>query len=557
MTTQEAYRGRPSRTFGRSAAQPPENTLISEIKRLKSLEEVVGSYVKLKPASGGKEMVGKCCFHEDSTPSLYVNSNEGTYCCRGCGASGNVVTFISAMSGSDYDTVKMDLARELGLLNEREVSGAQFVLNKMFERYANALASARNAREYLAQRGVSDEMVERFGLGYCWGNEFEKSSAEYIENAKKAGVYSERSGRSHLGGRLTFPIRSREGQVLGFAGRTIREAPVDPATGLPKKIPKYLNTHETEIFHRSEILYGMYEGKTGISTSGFAIIEEGFLDVITSHQFGVTNALAAMGADVTEKAFQKIWRHTDRLVFCLDGDDAGQSGTLRTVLRAGACMKDGQSIYVTTLPDNMDPDEYLRAHGGEAFRELVNPSAATPLSVYLLNQCAQKYDLASGAEQRSAFLMEMQEAREVFKEAPLFADDLMASAGAMCDVAIAEQAFRARQSRNAGLLPTVAEMEKALAYLKSRQEAGAPNVAASQSDNASAPALPPAQPPSLASTADSVQSAAPEFGAVASGSHQAAGKSRYRTLSALSGSQPKSSDTPAAQVGRTHRLILR
>lgn len=447
-------------------------TLIAQIKRRKPLDEEIGSYVKLKPASGGQEMVGKCCFHEDDTPSLYVNPSEGTYCCRGCGATGNVVHFRAHMTGLDYNDAKMELAKELGLLQERVVDGPQRVLNMTFDRYRRAFAGCRNAQEYAHKRGISPEIVEKFGIGYCWGNEFEKVDANFIADAKKAGLYSEKSGRSYLGGRLTFPIRKKNGEVIAFAGRTLeRSSPPVAKPGDPerKPPPKYLNTPETSYFNKSATLYGLHESKSGISKSGFALAVEGYMDVVMLHQYGFDNAVSIMGADANELAFETLWGMTNSLVFCLDGDEAGQKGTMRTVKKAALAMEDGQSISVAFLPDGMDPDEFVRAHGADAFADVMK--SPVPLSKYLISEAARKYDLAV-AEQRAAFQSEMKEAADLFPNAPRIGAELAREADFVCMAAIIRDTLKGQ-----GLGSTRQEVEAIIDVLEQRvrRQTGAPS----------------------------------------------------------------------------------
>lgn len=465
-------------SYTRQGASAGSETLIAQIKRRKPLDEEIAKHVKLKPASGGKELVGKCCFHEDDTPSLYVNASEGTYCCRGCGASGNVVHFRAHMTGLDYNDAKMELAKELGLLQERAVDGPQRVLNMTFDRYRRAFSGCRNAQEYAQKRGISPEIVERFGIGYCWGNEFEKVDDNFKADAKKAGLYSEKSGRSYLGGRLTFPIRKKSGEVIAFAGRSLeRSNPPPPKPGDPerKPPPKYLNTPETSYFNKSATLYGLYESKSGISKTGSALAVEGYMDVVMLHQYGFDNAVGIMGADANELAFETLWGMTDNLVFCLDGDAAGQSGTMRTVKKAALAMEDGQSISVTFLPDGMDPDEFVRAHGADAFAEII--ARPMPLSKYLINAAAEKYDLTV-AEQRAAFKVEMKEAEQLFPHAPGIAAEIAREASYVSMAAILKDAL---EDRGLGSSPQeVAAIIRVLEdrYIKNAREANASTVEA-------------------------------------------------------------------------------
>lgn len=401
------------------SAPAPENTLIAQIKQKLSLEDEVGRYVQLRPASGG-ELKGKCCFHEDNSPSFYVNPDAGTYSCHGCGAAGNVVTFISQMEGGDYDTVKLELAERLGLLKPREISGPERLLQSTAKRYQGALAGARNASAYLAGRGISSESIEKFGIGFCWGNEYLNATPSMIADANKAGLYSERSGRSYLGGRITVPIRNHRGEVIAFGGRTIdrpKSEPEGAAQGESRQPPpKYLNTRETDYFVKAEVLYGLYESRPGIVKSGFAVAVEGYFDVITLNQHGADNAVALMGANSSPKAFEKLWKHTDNLIFCLDGDAAGEKGVMQSIYAAAQSMTDGKTIAVATLPPGMDPDEFIVEHGLEGWNTFIK--GAAPLSQHITNKAAADYDM-SCAEGRAGFLAHMASSADMFEGAPL------------------------------------------------------------------------------------------------------------------------------------------
>lgn len=412
------------RAPGRSAPAP-ENTLIAQLKQKLPLDEEIGKYVQLRPASGG-ELKGKCCFHEDNSPSLYVNPDAGTYSCHGCGAAGNVVTFISQMEGGDYETVKLELAERLGLLKPREVSGPERLLQSTAKRYQGALAGARNASAYLAGRGISAESIEKFGIGFCWGNEYLNATPSMIADAIKAGLYSERSGRSYLGGRITVPIRNHRGDVIAFGGRTI-DRPKSEPEGAPQgesrqPPPKYLNTRETDYFVKAEVLYGLYESRAGIVKSGFAVAVEGYFDVITLNQHGADNAVALMGANSSPKAFEKLWKHTDNLIFCLDGDAAGEKGVMQSIYAAAQSMTDGKTIAVATLPPGMDPDEFIVEHGLEGWNSFMK--GAAPLSEHITSKAASDFDM-SCAEGRAGFLAHMASSAAMFEGAPLIRQGIL------------------------------------------------------------------------------------------------------------------------------------
>lgn len=446
---------------GRSAA-PPEDSLISQIKSRMPIDEEVGRYVALKPSPDG-ELKGKCCFHDDGEPSLYVNPGQGTYFCHGCGASGNVVTFISAMEGGDYSTTKFEIAERLGLVRPKEQTGPQRLLASTLMKYQSALQSAKNAKAYLSKRGITMETAKTFGMGFCWGNEFTNAPPEIIEEAKKAGLFSEKSKRSYLGGRITFAIRDARGNVVAFAGRVLdrpaqnqsaqpgqggmsgeagssSEAAADEPQAKRAPPPKYLNTAESPIFKKSEMLYGMHESRPGIIKEGFATIVEGYFDVIALHQHGAQNAAALMGANATEKAFAGVWAITDKMVFCLDGDKAGQVGTLRSIYAAASSMKDGQTICVASLPAGMDPDEYIVEHGKEGWDQFI--AASQSLSTYLSVSAQERFNMAT-VEGRAGYLAHQAQVADLFQNAPNIRSEITKEAEATCSAIVIKQALAA------------------------------------------------------------------------------------------------------------------
>lgn len=413
-------------------------TLVSQIKDRMPIVDVIGRYVQLKPAAGGKEFVGQCSFHEDGTASMYVSPGAGAFYCHGCPATGNVIHFVAHMNGVDYDTAKKDMGRELGLLFDKPLDPALRLLDATVDRYRSGLSRSTAAQEYLVTRGISVQSADKFGIGYCWGDEFAKATDEMAQSAVRAGLYSEKSGRSYLGGRITFPIRARDGRVIAFAGRVLERMAPASSDPLKKGPPKYLNTPGTEFFNKSEILYGMHEARPGISKSRKAVVVEGYLDVISLHQHGAENVVGVMGANANSKAFEGLWTVTDNIVFCLDGDAAGRSGTLRSIAAAAPPMKDTQSISVVFMPEGVDPDEFVKERGLLAFNKLVE--SAAPLSRYLVDQSTERFDLDI-AEQRSAFLEDMANAAAMFPGAPALKAEIARQAEATCSAHVFKSAL--------------------------------------------------------------------------------------------------------------------
>lgn len=410
-------------------SSPPRSnqgpTLVQRIKDKLPLIEYAQRHLKLKssPQSQG-EFFGSCpsSEHKDKSPSFYISSSKNLYHCHGCGISGNVIQLYAILNHMEEDDAKFQLGRELGVFNERRLDDAESLMSKAAHRFAGQLLRKDDALAYLTQqRGITTESIERFNIGFCWGREFLDFDLPQQKMALQAGLAREETGKAYMAGRITFPVRDRTGKVVGFAGRLV---PSDRKV----EAPKYINSPETAWFKKSELLYGAYEAGAGISRSGFAVVVEGYMDVVALHQSGIDNAVAVMGASANETTFRSLWDMTSRVVFCLDGDVAGAKGTLRSVLAAAPTMKDGSEIAIASLPTGMDPDEYVLQNGREAFDALCNE--AVPLSRFLMNQEAAKHRLTD-PEGRSAYLRAAADMAELFKEAPLLGEQIVAEARAV------------------------------------------------------------------------------------------------------------------------------
>ena len=237
--------------------------------------------------------------------------------------------------------------------------------------------------------------------------------------------------------RLTFTIKNKDGRVVGFGGRQMDES---------KNGPKYINTPETEYFKKSELLFGLYEAKNAIYREKEAIIVEGYVDTVILHQEGVSNTVAVMGASANEAAFDSIWKITKRLIFCLDGDSAGRTGTYRSIMHAAEIMKDDNSIGIAKLPDGMDPDEFVLEFGADAFKNLVKQ--AVPLSKFL---CETQLELANkngvnialdSVEGRAKYLMVMQDVASKFQSAHALRLEIQREANATVNAYVINAALR-------------------------------------------------------------------------------------------------------------------
>ena len=445
-------------------------TLISRIKHKLPLLEFVQRFRQMKPAGDKSGEYSGCCInpaHEDKHPSFYVSTEKNVFSCRGCGQGGNVVDAYALIHGMSKEDAKFALAREIGVLNERRPTKEESFLGKMNEQYQWQLVRKLDAMEYLTrERGLTEETIKRFGIGYCWGSEFKDPNDPVIAKALETGVAKKTDGskgqiyRSFLAGRVTFPIKDRQGNVVAFAGRTY------PKPGLPpSEAPKYLNTPEWAQFKKAEMFYGLSEAAAGIAKTRTAIVVEGYLDVAMSHQAGTTNAIAAMGASASEQAFGQLWSMADRVVFCLDGDKAGHEGSIRSLNAAAATLTDGKEVRIATLPDGVDPDKFVMEHGQEAFERLCLVESKT-LTQYLLADLSKSFKMDT-VENRAAFIDAATQAAHQFEHAPMLREQLISRAKGMASVSLVGQLLQEMKSGTSvdmGLVGTHAEFEAA-AYL--------------------------------------------------------------------------------------------
>lgn len=418
----------------RIAPAPPQQrqdagpTLVSRIKQRLPLVEYASRHMELKASPGNSgEFTGKCpdSDHDDSTASFYASSKSDAYHCHGCGISGNVIHLYALFNNMEYADAKMQLGKELGVFNERALDDSESMLLGAARKYIDQLQRKEDAMGYLTNvRHLTPESIDKFGIGFCWGREYQGMTPHQKKLALDTGLMKEATDKSpekaFMSGRITFPVRDRIGRVVGFGGRLV-------PSEFKSFGPKYINSPETALFKKSELLYGAYEAASGISKSGYAVVLEGYMDVVATHQHGVDNTVAVMGASANEATFANLWSMTKRAVFCLDGDAAGDKGALRSVLAAAPTMPDGCQIAIARLPAGIDPDEFVHEHGADAFRELCE--TATPLSRYLMQSVVGDFDL-SFPEGRSAFMVEAKRVAALFVSAPVVGEQIIAEARA-------------------------------------------------------------------------------------------------------------------------------
>jgi DNA primase len=369
--------------------------------------DVIERYVPLKKA--GTNFVACCPFHNEKSPSFTVSQTKQFYHCFGCGAHGTAIGFVMEHAGMGFVDAVEELARSISIEVPREAHSPvqQKVAPDLYELmqaatryYREQLKQSPRAIEYLKRRGLSGEVAARFGIGYApdaWQN-LEAVVSNYKEASLVAtGMVIEGEGDKRYDrfrDRIMFPIVNVRGQVIGFGGRI-----------LDKGEPKYLNSPETTLFEKGHELYGLFQAQKTIRTKQCVIVVEGYMDVVALAQHGVEYAVATLGTATTPYHVQKLLRMSEQVVFCFDGDRAGQKAAWRALENALPHLVDGKRIGFLFLPEEHDPDTYIREFGREAFEELVEDSL--PLSGYLLRELTAQVDLRT-PEGRNALLQKAQ-----------------------------------------------------------------------------------------------------------------------------------------------------
>ena len=347
---------------------------IEEIRSLTDIVEVVGEYVSLKKR--GSHFFGLCPFHQEKTPSFSVNPSLGIYKCFGCGKGGDVFNFLMEIEGIRFIEAVRLLAEKAGIPLPESAEEMDDEVNKLFHvlRFAarfyhqQLVASDEGRREglryFMEERRFSSDTIQRFGLGYApraWDALIQAAAEAHISSdlLEQAGLVVRKGAHrtyDRFRHRVIFPIFSPAGQVLGFGGR--RLDPSDPA--------KYINSPETPVYHKSKVLYGLYQAKQAIRQKGEALLVEGYTDVITLSQAGVEHVVATSGTALTRHQVRLLKRYASSAVLVFDGDVAGVSAMLRGIL---PFLEEGMGVYFLTLPAGSDPDTWVREHGKEAFQE--------------------------------------------------------------------------------------------------------------------------------------------------------------------------------------------
>ncbi len=388
------------------AGRIPESFIQDLLGRV-DIVDVVQSRLPLKKK--GKDYWACCPFHGEKSPSFSVSQSKQFYKCFGCGVSGNVVGFVMAYDRIEFPAAIEALAERAGIEVPREDGGdPQAALRKeLYTLLAEvSLYFQKKLREsegapavaYLKKRGVTGEVAKRYGLGYApagWDGLLKALGTstrqrELLEQAgmlvrREAGEGQElREGREHYDRfreRVMFPIRDARGRTIGFGGRVMGQGE-----------PKYLNSPETPVFHKGFEVYGLFEAKQEKASSERLLLVEGYMDVVALAQYGIGNAVAALGTAATEKHFETLFRYAPEVVCCFDGDKAGRGAAWRALQNALPMLRDGRQVKFLFLPDDEDPDSLVRKEGCDAFQQRISEQSLS-LSEYLFRELETQTDI--------------------------------------------------------------------------------------------------------------------------------------------------------------------
>ncbi|MDR2291460.1 MAG: DNA primase [Serratia marcescens] len=375
---------------------------INDLLARTDIVDLIDARVKLKKQ--GKNYHAFCPFHHEKTPSFTVNGEKQFYHCFGCGAHGNAVDFLMNYDRLEFVETIEELATMHGLevpyeagtgptqIERHQRQSLYQLMEQLSAFYQQSLqqSSGAPARSYLQQRGLSDDVIRHFAIGFApagWDNALKRfgRDADSRRALNDAGMLvTNDQGRSYdrFRERVMFPIRDKRGRVIAFGGRVLGDG-----------MPKYLNSPETEVFHKGRQLYGLYEAQQNHPNLQRLLVVEGYMDVVALAQFGIDYAVASLGTSTTAEHIQLLFRATDNVVCCYDGDRAGREAAWRALETALPYLNDGRQLRFMFLPDGEDPDTLVRKEGKEAFEQRMEQ--AQPLSTFLFESLLPQVDLSS------------------------------------------------------------------------------------------------------------------------------------------------------------------
>ena len=379
-------------------------TFIDDILTKTNIVDLINSRVKLKKA--GRDYQACCPFHHEKTPSFTVSDKKQFYHCFGCGAHGNAISFLMEYDKLEFVEAVEELAGFLGLeipyekrphfndngkqVNFQTKRNLYELMQEIAKFYQQQLPLNIPAQSYLQQRGLSAEIIERFQIGYVPNamdtvyRQFGKTREEQ-QKLFDLGMLS-RNDRGNVydkfRNRIMFPIRDRRGRTLAFGGRVLTD-----------EKPKYLNSPETITYHKGSELYGLFEALQADDSPQKLLVVEGYMDVVALAQFGVNYAVASLGTSTTSEQIQLLFRSTEQVICCYDGDRAGRDAAWRALENALPYMEDGRQLKFIFLPDDEDPDSFIRQYGKQGFEEYIEN--AQSLSELLFAHLTPKVDFSS------------------------------------------------------------------------------------------------------------------------------------------------------------------
>jgi DNA primase len=379
-------------------AFPPE--FLDELRQRLALADIVGRRVKL--TRRGREHSGLCPFHKEKSPSFTVSEDKGFYHCFGCGAHGDVIGFVMRSEGLSFPETVERLAGEVGIAvpqsspEERQRAKRAATLHDVMERAALwfeaqlAAGSGRRARDYLAGRGLKDETIARFRLGFAPDNRSalktallkdEIPEALLVEAGLVGTPEDERETYDRFRDRVMFPITDPRGRVIAFGGRALGEARA-----------KYLNSPDTPLFHKGRILFGLAQAREPAREKGRVLVVEGYMDAIALAEAGFAETVAPLGTAITEDQIALLWRLAPEPVLLFDGDAAGQRAALRAAMRALPMLKPGHSLRFAVVPEGEDPDSLVRRRGAGEIDTLIGDALPLDELVWRAESAGRQFD---------------------------------------------------------------------------------------------------------------------------------------------------------------------
>ena len=372
---------------------PIADEFVDAVLKANDIVDVVGKYVHL--TKQGKYLKGLCPFHSEKTPSFTVTPEKQIYHCYGCKASGNVIHFVMGIEGYSFPEAVKELADQAHLpfqwgsqplerspksIARDQLIEAHELAAKLYHYILMNTEHGQEALQYLRNRGIHDKLIEQFHIGYAppqWDTlvqllikrEFPMPLME--QGGLISAKHQQEGYVDRFRDRVMFPIWDRNGKVVGFGGRIMGDGQ-----------PKYLNSPETMLFNKSKLLYNLHHARPHIKRTGQIILFEGYADVVQAWDAEVQNGVATMGTALTQEQVLQLKRYAERVIVCYDGDDAGQASTLKVI---PMLEQAGIHVSVAMLPDRMDPDEYIKAHGADRFRHLTSAAVVSPVKFQLLS----------------------------------------------------------------------------------------------------------------------------------------------------------------------------